>query len=69
MGKILGSLSDGNGARIDPKNGEMLITKIWNNQVRIREEYESVSREDYLKMFDEATQGQASADVIQTCRN
>ncbi len=49
-GQITGKLSEGNGARIDPSKGTMVITKFWNKQVRIHEEYTAISAEEYTTL-------------------
>lgn len=67
-GQILGGLRDGNGARIDARTGQMTITKIWNGQVRLREDYKAISREEYNKAFDAVTHGTAPSEIIAICR-
>jgi hypothetical protein len=67
-GRITGSLADGNGARIQPNTGKMTITKIWNDQVRIQEEYSAITETEYSNFLSQLPSSSLSSDVVKTCR-
>lgn len=66
-GKITGSLSERNGARILP-DGRMEITKIWNNQMLISESYSAVSENEYLTRLPSITPGPQADIVAKMCK-
>ena len=67
-GHITGSLADGNGARIQSNNCEMMITKIWNDQVRIHEEYTSITENEYNEFLNHLPASSLPDDVVKFCR-
>lgn len=67
-GSITGRLAEGNGARINAEKNQMQITKIWNNEMKIREEYISFSENDYLTWFEQLPAAVKNQTVLSSCR-
>ena len=67
IGKITGSLNEGNGARILP-GGRMEIRKIWNNQMLISESYSAITENEYLTRLPSITPGSQADLVAEMCK-
>jgi len=66
-GKITGALANGNGARLDPKTGQLEITKIWNDQVRLHEVYMAIDAKEYKEFLELLPPEQLTPEVRRLC--
>lgn len=67
-GRITGRLADGNGAKINTETNQMQITKIWNDQMKIHEQYEALSENEYLTWFEQLPVSAKTETVLNSCR-